>query len=83
MEGCLGFRIMPSGVPDVSCKSLSPSSGASHAGRCQKWETRPNGYGSSVVMSLFHVCQWIIHHRLNSEHVSMKIRLLTYSNDPP
>lgn len=74
---------MPSGVPDVLCKSLSPSSNAAHAVGCQKRETRLNGDGSSVIMSLFHVCQGIIPPRLNSEHVSTKTRLPTYSNDPP
>lgn len=74
---------MPSGVPDVLCKSLSPSSSAAHAVGCQKRETRLNGDGSSVIMSLFHVCQGIIPPRLNSEHVSTKTRLPTYSNDPP
>lgn len=32
LEGYLGFWIMPSGVPDVLGKSLSPSSGASCVG---------------------------------------------------
>ena len=87
MEGCLGFRIMVSGVPDASCESLSPCPSASQpcAGGCQKREARLGGDGSSVITltSLFHVCQWIIPHRLNSEHVSIKIRLPTYSNYAP
>lgn len=74
---------MPSGVPDVSWKGLSPSPSACHAGGCQKREPRLNGDGCSVVMSLFHVCQWIIPHRLNSERVSMKIRLPTDCNGAP